>query len=162
MTFALSSPAFADGEPIPPRHTVDGDDVSPPLAWSGVPQGTASLALLVEDPDAPDPAAPRRRWVHWAVCNIPADATALAEGAGNGHLPAGTIEGLNDWKTVGWRGPSPPVGRHRYVFTLHALDVVLARFRSFTKAQLEQAMHRHVLATAELTGTYERRRSPGN
>jgi Raf kinase inhibitor-like YbhB/YbcL family protein len=157
MTMRLTSPAFADGAEIPREHTADGRDVSPPLAWSGAPAGTRSLALIVDDPDAPDPAAPRVVWVHWVVVDLPPGTTALAAGASPRGLPAGAREGLNDWKQPGWRGPSPPIGRHRYVHTLYALDATLAGLRAPTKAQLLEAMKGHVLAEARLTGTYARR-----
>jgi Raf kinase inhibitor-like YbhB/YbcL family protein len=156
MKFTLNSPAFEYGVAIPQRYTCDGDDISPPLEWSGVPEGTRSLALIVDDPDAPDPAAPKRVWVHWVLFNLPPDCTGLAEGMGGEDLPAGTLEGLNDWKKLGYGGPCPPVGRHRYFFKLFALDRVLADLDSPTKASLQRAMQGHVLAEAELVGTYKK------
>ena len=155
---ALTSPSFADGAPIPVRHTCEGGDVSPPLAWSGVPAGTQSLVLIVDDPDAPDPAAPRTTWVHWVLYNLPPQATGLPEDARHGALPAGTVEGLNDWKRTGYGGPCPPVGRHRYVHKLYALDRTLFSLGSATKAELERAMEGHVLAQGQLIGTYQKRR----
>lgn len=149
----LSSPAFEPQASIPQRFTADGANVSPPLEWSDVPKDAKSLALIVEDPDAPDPAAPKVVWSHWVVYNIPPDTRGLPE---KGPLPDGAIEGLNDWKKSGWGGPSPPVGRHRYFFRLFALDVHLSRLGRPTKANLEQEMKGHVLATAELVGTYAR------
>jgi Raf kinase inhibitor-like YbhB/YbcL family protein len=154
MTFTLSSPAFADHGSIPPRHTCDGDDLSPPLEWKGIPRGTVSLALVVDDPDAPDPAAPKRTWVHWVVVDIPPDCAGLAEGVGGNDLPAGAREGMNDWKKRGYRGPCPPVGRHRYFHKLYALDVALPDLRHPTKADLEAAMEGHMLARAEFVGLY--------
>lgn len=158
MTLSLSSPAFADRAPMPARLTCDGQDRSPPLAWSGLPAGTRSLALIVDDPDAPDPAAPQRTWVHWVLYNLPPTATSLAEAVAPADLPAGTREGLNDWQRSGYGGPCPPIGRHRYFHKLYALDVVLADLGQPTKAALERAMEGHVLARAELVGTYQRGR----
>ncbi len=157
MPFTLSSPAFHDLEVIPARYTCDGDELSPPLAWAGVPSGTKSLALIVDDPDAPDPAAPKRTWVHWVLGNIPPDTTGLPEGVGGRDLPSGTIEGLNDWKRAGYGGPCPPIGRHRYFFKLYALDITLEGLAAPTKAKLEKAMEGHVLGTTQLVGTYQKR-----
>jgi len=151
----IVSAAFAHQGAIPSHHTCDGADVSPPLSWSGVPHGAESLVLIVDDPDAPDPAAPAMTWVHWLLYNIPAQATGLEEAARS--LPAGTLEGLNDWKRTGYGGPCPPVGRHRYFFKLYALDLLLPELRRPRKAALEKAMQGHVIATAELVGTYQKR-----
>jgi Raf kinase inhibitor-like YbhB/YbcL family protein len=156
MTFTLSSQAFGHNGSIPRRFTCEGDDVAPDLAWSNVPPGTRSLALVVDDPDAPDPAAPKLTWVHWVLYNIPPGAAGLATAAAAGDLPEGTREGLNDWKRTGYGGPCPPVGRHRYFHKLYALDRTLPDLGRPTKAQLEQAMAGHVLATAELIGTYRK------
>lgn len=156
MTFALSSTAFTHGGEIPAVHTCEGQDTAPPLAWSGVPAGTRSLALIVDDPDAPDPRAPQRTWVHWVLYAIPPDAPGLPASARS--LPAGTREGLNDWKRTGYGGPCPPIGRHRYFFKLYALDDLLPDLGAPTKAKLEAAMKGHVLASAELMGTYQKRR----
>jgi hypothetical protein len=158
MSLRLTSSAFAPMGAIPRRHTCDSDDVSPALAWSGAPTGTRSFALVVDDPDAPDPAAPKVVWVHWVLYDLPASATALPEALTAKELPAGAREGLNDWKQPGWRGPCPPVGRHRYFHRLYALDVVLPDLHRPTKAALEQAMKGHILADAELVGTYQRTR----
>ncbi len=151
----LHSPAFEPGAEIPVRHTCEGDDVAPALRWRGVPAGTASLALIVDDPDAPDPAAPRTTWVHWVVVNLPPAASGLPEGGQ--PLPPGAYVGLNDWGRGSWGGPCPPVGRHRYFFKLYALDTVLPALPRPTKAAVEHAMRGHVLATAELVGTYRKR-----
>ena len=151
MTMRLTSPAFGHRDPIPRKHTCEGADVPPALAWSDVPGGTKSLALVVDDPDAPDPAAPKTIWVHWVVYDLPATATGLPEG---GALPAGTRQGTNDWKRTGWGGPCPPIGRHRYFFKLYALDTQLGDLHAPTTAALERAMAGHVLANAELIGTY--------
>lgn len=150
----LQSPAFGPHEAIDPKHTYEGDDVSPPLAWSGVPEGTRSLALIVDDPDAPDPAHPQRVWVHWLVYNLPATVTALAEGASTA-LPTEARTGINDWGKAAYGGPCPPIGRHRYFHELYALDTVLDLVAP-KKAALEAAMEGHVLARAELVGTYEK------
>jgi Raf kinase inhibitor-like YbhB/YbcL family protein len=154
VALTLKSPSFSHEGAIPRQFTSDGPDVAPPLEWSGVPEGARSLALIVDDPDAPDPKAPQRTWVHWVVFNIPATATGLPERANNDTLPRGAREGLNDWKHTGYQGPSPPIGRHRYFFKLYALDTVLESVSHPTKAELEKAMEGHVLAKAELMGTY--------
>ncbi|MCB1725568.1 MAG: YbhB/YbcL family Raf kinase inhibitor-like protein [Gammaproteobacteria bacterium] len=141
---------------IPRRHTCDGEDLSPALAWSDVPDGARSLVLIVDDPDAPDPAAPRMTWVHWVLYNLPPDSHGLDESTGAEALPAGTGEGVNDWKRTGYGGPCPPVGRHRYFHKLYALDAILQGFDRPTKAQVEHAMRGHVIAEATLIGTYMR------
>lgn len=150
MTLRLSSSAFADGGTIPVVHTCDGGDLSPPLAWSGIPAGTRSLVLIVEDPDAPDPRAPKMTWAHWILYDIPPSATRVAAGA----RPAGAREGLNDWQRAGYGGPCPPIGRHRYIHRLYALDVVLGDLHQPTRAALLRAMQGHVLAQTQLVGTY--------
>ncbi|MBM3951916.1 MAG: YbhB/YbcL family Raf kinase inhibitor-like protein [Rhodospirillales bacterium] len=157
MPLVLTSSAFAAGGEIPSRHTCEGEDVSPPLAWSGAPPGTKSFALIVDDPDAPDPRAPKMTWVHWVLYNLPGATHALPEGATSRSLPAGTREGLNDWKRTGYGGPCPPIGRHRYFHKLYALDAVLPDLGQPTKATLEKAMKGHVLAHAELVGTYQKK-----
>jgi Raf kinase inhibitor-like YbhB/YbcL family protein len=156
MGLTLTSSAFSHNGPIPRRCTCQGEDVSVPLAWSGAPAGTRSFALIVDDPDAPDPKAPRMTWVHWVLYNIPATASALKEGIKANELPAGTRQGLNDWKRTGYGGPCPPIGRHRYFHKLYALDTVLAEIDNPAKADLEQAMKGHVLEKAELIGTYQK------
>ena len=156
MALALSSSSFADQGEIPTRFTCEGDDVSPALAWSGVPAGTKSLALIVDDPDAPDPRAPKMTWVHWVVYDLPPSATSLPEAAR--ALPSGARDGLNDWKRTGYGGPCPPIGRHRYFHKLYALDTVLPDLGAATKAQVEEAMKGHVLDRAELVGTYQKAR----
>ena len=155
MTISLTSPAFPANGSIPAVHTCDGRDLSPALSWNGVPPSAKSLALIVDDPDAPDPQAPKTTWVHWVVYNIPPAAGGLPEGAGSGALPAGTMQGRNDWKRTGYGGPCPPVGRHRYFHKLYALDTMLDDLHEPTKADLERAMEGHVLARGELVGTYE-------
>jgi Raf kinase inhibitor-like YbhB/YbcL family protein len=156
MPLTLKSPAFEPGAEIPAVHTCEGADTSPALEWSGLPGGTKSLALVVDDPDAPDPKAPKMTWVHWVLHDIPPGSTGLAEAAKS--LPPGTREGLNDWQRTGWGGPCPPRGRHRYFFKLFALDRTLGDLGTPTKAQLEKAMKGHVLAQAEIMGTYQKRR----
>jgi Raf kinase inhibitor-like YbhB/YbcL family protein len=156
MALTLTSTSFKNGGEIPKRHTCQGTDVSVPLAWSSLPAGTKSLVLIVDDPDAPDPKAPRMTWVHWVLYNIPSSATALKEGIKPAELPAGTCEGHNDWKRTGYGGPCPPIGRHRYFHKLYALDAVLPAMDQPTKADLEQAMKGHVLEKAELIGTYQK------
>jgi len=154
MTMTIGSSAFAQHATIPGKYTCEGDDVSPPLEWSGVPAGAKSLALIVDDPDAPDPAAPQLTWVHWVLYNLPPDGAGLPEAVKS--LPPGTREGLNDWKRTGYGGPCPPIGRHRYFHKLYALDTVLPDLGKPTKAKLESAMNGHVLAQAELVGTYRK------
>jgi hypothetical protein len=153
----ITSPAFTEGSEIPRHHTCEGADVSPRLDWSDLPPGTRSLALIVDDPDAPDPKAPRMIYVHWVLYNLPPSASGLPEGVGTKDLPAGTLEGTNDWKRTGYGGPCPPIGRHRYFHKLYALDTTLPDLRSPTKARLEEAIEGHVLAQAELMGTYEKK-----
>jgi Raf kinase inhibitor-like YbhB/YbcL family protein len=154
MPLSLTSPAFTHGSAIPATFTCEGRDVSPALAWTGAPAGTQAFALIVDDPDAPDPAAPKMTWVHWVLYNLPAATTGLAEAVT--VLPAGTREGKNDWKRTGYGGPCPPIGRHRYFFKLYALDTLLPDLKEPTKPALEKAMARHVLEKAELLGTYQR------
>ncbi len=154
----LISSAFAANADIPAIHTCEGRDQSPPLAWSGVPAGTRSLALIVDDPDAPDPSAPKMTWVHWVVYNLPPESSGLVSEASGSTLPAGTREGLNDWQREGYGGPCPPIGRHRYVFKLYALDTVLSALDPATKARLEKAMQGHILARSELVGYYRKKK----
>ncbi len=156
MTLSLTSSAFSDHGGIPARHTCEGDDLSPPLEWRGAPPGTKSFVLIVDDPDAPDPAAPKMTWVHWLLYNLPADCAGLPEAVAT--LPPGTREGINDWQRTGYGGPCPPIGRHRYFHKLYALDCLLPDLGRPTKAALEAAMAGHVLARAELVGTYEKKR----
>ena len=150
----LTSPSFVAGQPIPRKYSCEGDDRSPPLRWSGAPAGTKSFALVVDDPDAPDPAAPKMTWVHWVLYNLPATASALAEATTTATLPPGTLEGVNDFGHTGYGGPCPPIGRHRYFHKLYALDAVLADLHKPKKADLEKAMKGHVLGEAQLVGTY--------
>ena len=158
QTFSLSSPSFEHEHEIPERFTCEGADVSPALSWSGLPPGTRSLALIVDDPDAPDPAAPRRTWVHWVVHDIPASATELPENAGARGLPSGARVGKNDWSKARYGGPCPPIGRHRYFFKLFALDRELGDLGQPTRAELETAMRGHVLGHAVLMGTYQKKK----
>ncbi len=153
MGLTITSTAFAQHGAIPKHYTCDGSDTSPPLAWSGVPANAKSLVLIVDDPDAPDPAAPQRTWVHWLLYNLPVTSTGLTEGIT--ALPAGTLEGDNDWKRTGYGGPCPPIGRHRYFFKLYALDEALPNLDHPGKAALEKAMQGHILMQAELVGLYQ-------
>jgi Raf kinase inhibitor-like YbhB/YbcL family protein len=152
----ITSSAFEQGASIPRLYTCQGKDVSPPLSWSGVAADARSLALIVDDPDAPDPAAPRMTWVHWVLYNMPPDTSGLSAGVAPTALPAGTLQGKNDWKRTGYGGPCPPVGRHRYFHKLYALDAMLPDLGHPTKDQLLKAMDGHVLAQAELVGTYQK------
>ena len=156
MALTISSPAFANGSEIPKLHTCDGKDVSPELRFGGVPQGAKSLALIVHDPDAPDPKAPRMDWVHWILYNLPPTTAALPQGVREDELPPGTLQGLNDWKRTAWGGPCPPIGRHRYYFQLYALNTVLPDLGTPTRQRLAGEMQGHLLGTAELMGTYQR------
>ena len=156
MALSLTSPVFTNNGAIPKIYTCQGKDISPALAWSGLPNGTKSVALIVDDPDAPDPAAPKRVWVHWVVYNIPPDATGLKEAVEGSKLPNGAREGKNDWDRIGYGGPCPPIGRHRYFHKLYALDIVLPDLKQPTKADLLKAMEGHVLEEAELIGTYQK------
>ena len=157
MGLRLTSPAFPAGSAIPEIHTCQGRDLSPPLAWSGLPPGTQSLALIVDDPDAPDPAAPQMTWVHWVLYNLPATAGGLPQAVTAEALPPGTLQGRNDWQRTGYGGPCPPIGSHRYFHKLYALDKVLPDLHGPTKATLEQAMVGHILEKVELVGTYRKR-----
>jgi hypothetical protein len=156
MALTLTSASFAHQGEIPTKYTCEGTDLSPPLAWSGAPTGTKSFVLIVDDPDAPDPKAPKMTWVHWVLYNIPTSVTELPEGVRT--LPPGTKDGLNDWKRTGYGGPCPPIGRHRYFHKLYALDTVLPAIDHATKLAVEQAMKGHVLAQTELIGTYQKKK----
>ena len=152
MTLVITSSAFSEGQAIPKRYTCDGPDVSPDLAWSGVPDGAASLALICDDPDAP-----MGTWVHWVLFNIPADADGLpAEIPADAALESGARHGTNDFRRLGYGGPCPPGGTHRYFFKLYALDTMLELDSGITKAQLLEAMEGHILAAGQLMGTYSR------
>ena len=157
MALSISSPAFSAGGAIPATFTCEGQDLSPELTWSGVPTGTKSLALIVDDPDAPDPAKPKTVYVHGVLFNIPASATGLPQAVAAGSLPPGTQEGTNDWNRTGYGGPCPPVGRHRYFFKLFALDTVLNGLGAATKKDLLNAMQGHILEQAEVIGTYKKK-----
>jgi len=160
MTIEITSSAFSEGEAIPVKYTGEGEDISPPLAWSGVPEGTKQLALICDDPDAPTP----EPWVHWVLYRIPADATGLSEGiAKKAELeePAGAVHGGNSWpegEKVGYGGPMPPPGHgtHRYYFKLYALDGQLTNAAGLGKTALLSAMDGHVIGEGRLMGTYER------
>jgi hypothetical protein len=158
MAMTIGSPTFRPGGEIPEVHTCEGRDTSPALSWSGVPERAKSLALVVDDPDAPDPKAPRMTWVHWVLYDIPPSATGLPEAVSGRDLPPGTRQGTNDWKRTGYGGPCPPIGRHRYFFKLYALDALLPDLGEPTKQKLEKAMEGHVLAKAEVIGTYQKRK----
>ncbi|EMG36452.1 phospholipid-binding protein, PBP family [Desulfocurvibacter africanus PCS] len=147
----IASPAFENGQPIPEKHSCDGEDVSPALTWDDVPQSAKSLTLVVEDPDAP-----RGTWDHWIVFNIPPVVKGLREGAGAGNLPGQALHGRNSWTRNNWGGPCPPSGTHRYFFKLFALDAMLDLSQGASKAELLEAMDGHILDKAELMGTYKR------
>jgi Raf kinase inhibitor-like YbhB/YbcL family protein len=153
--FTISSPSFQHGDVIPRPHSARGGSVSPPLSFADAPRGTRSLALLVEDPDAPDPAAPQRIFTHWVVVNLPPDAPGLPAGAGAQATPGGGRTGRNDGGNTGYVGPAPPVGRHRYFFRLFALDAPLEAPDGPDRSALMAAMRGHIIEEAELMGTYE-------
>lgn len=156
MSLIISSPAFLHHGLIPVRHTCDGQDVSPALVWTGVPEGAKSLVLIVDDPDAPDPAAPEMTWVHWILYNLPPDMSGLPEGIQEKDLPPGTLQGMNDWSRTGYGGPCPPVGSHRYFHKLYALCAILPDLKKPVRETLEEAMKDHVIARSELIGHYRR------
>jgi len=156
MSLTLTSKGFSNQSSIPAQYTCEGKNISPPLSWSGVPGDTRSLALIVDDPDAPDPAAPKTIWTHWVLYNLPASDGTLSEGAKAADLPQGTREGTNDWKRIGYGGPCPPIGRHRYYFRLFALDLVLPDLGQPTRTKLLASMEGHVAVSAELMGTYRK------
>ncbi|MGB5964638.1 MAG: YbhB/YbcL family Raf kinase inhibitor-like protein [Sulfurimonadaceae bacterium] len=156
MSLTLSSKAFIHGDEIPSKYTCEAEDLSPPLSWEGVPENAKSLVLIVDDPDAPDPQAPKTTWVHWVLYNIPADTGGLPAGITHQDLPSGTKEGLNDWIRSGYGGPCPPIGRHRYFFKLYALDTLLAIKDHSSKAEVEAAIKGHVIEKYELIGTYKK------
>lgn len=157
LALVLLSSRFTPSGALPAELTCEGVDHAPPLRWSDVPPQAKSLALTVDDPDAPDPRAPQKTWVHWVVYDLPPATSSLPEGATSKTLPPGTLEGLNDWKQPGWRGPCPPIGRHRYFFTLYALDIVIPQNAKMTEADLQAAMKGHVLAEGQLVGTYQKK-----
>ncbi len=156
MSFNLTSSVFSHGSEIPSKYTCEGENISPPLAWSGVTHGAKSLVLIIDDPDAPDPSAPKMTWVHWVLYNIPTSVSALPEAVK--QLPAGAQSGLNDWNRTGYGGPCPPIGRHRYFHKLYVLDTTLPDLGKSTKAIIEARMKGHVIAQAELVGTYQKRK----
>jgi Raf kinase inhibitor-like YbhB/YbcL family protein len=149
-TLTVTSSAFGHGSTIPVHFTAEGDDIAPPLSWSPPPPGTRSIAILVEDPDAPNPDAPQRTFVHWIVTGIPAAVTSI-----DGNLPPGAVAGTNDTGERAWTGPNPPIGRHRYFFRVFALDIDLDG-PGINKSELLSAIKGHVVAQGELLGTYER------
>lgn len=152
MTIRISSTVFKEGELIPKKYTCDGENISPPLAWTSVPSGTKSLALIADDPDAP-----RGTWVHWVLFNIPADAKELSENIPpRSILNNGARHGTNDFREIGYGGPCPPSGTHRYFFKLYALNAVLALESGATKAQVLKAMEGHILGEGQLMGKYKR------
>ena len=156
MSLKITSTAFQPGGAIPSKYTCEDRDLSPPLAWSGAPPGTKTFALIVDDPDAPDPAKPQRVYVHWVLYNLPATTIALPENASKKGLPKGAVQGKNDWGKSEYGGPCPPIGRHRYFFKLYALDIELTGLSSPTKGDLERAMNGHVVDSGELIGTYQK------
>ncbi len=151
----FQSDAFTHMGDIPKKYTCDGQDISPPLSWDDIPGEARSLVLIVDDPDAPDPRAPKMIWVHWLLYNIPPTTKGLEEGAST--FPKGTLHGKNDWGRTGYGGPCPPIGRHRYFFKLYALDTILPDLKNPNKKTLETAMKGHIIEKSELIGTYQRK-----
>ena len=156
MTMKVTSSAFQQGGAIPAKYTCEGQDTSPPLAWSGAPSSAKSIAMIVDDPDAPDPAKPQRVYVHWVVYNIPGGTSSLPENASKSGMPKGAEQGKNDWGKPQYGGPCPPIGRHRYFFKVYALDTTLSGLSGPAKADLERAMKGHILDSGELMGTYQK------
>lgn len=153
MSLILKSADFVHQGEIPKLFTCDGGDIPPTLGWSGLPARAKSLALIVDDPDAPDPANPKMTWVHWILYNIPPTAGGVAAE----DIPPGALQGKNDWQKAGYGGPCPPIGRHRYFHKLYVLDTVLPDLHLPNKDQLLKAMAGHIVAQTELIGTYQRR-----
>ena len=152
MDIRVTSIVFQEGGTIPLKYTCDGEDISPPLAWSSAPEGTKSFALISDDPDAP-----MGTWVHWVIFNIPANATELHERIPpEGVLHNGAKQGMNDFRRIGYGGPCPPGGKHRYFFKLYALDTEIDILVGASKHELLRAMEGHILAEGELMGTYIR------
>lgn len=156
MTLTLTSMAFSEQEVIPKKYTCEGEDISPQLEWTGVPEEAESLVLIVDDPDAPDPEAPQMVYVHWVLYNLPPNSVGLREGITPEDLPEGTLQGKNDWNRTGYGGPCPPIGRHRYFFKLYALNTRLIDMHNPTKSQLLEVMQGHIIAESELVGTYQK------
>ena len=156
MALTLHSSVFNQSGEIPSRYTCVGENISPPLSWQGVPVQTQSLVLILDDPDAPDPNAPKMTWVHWLVYNIPADVTGLPEAVSENNLPAGAEQGVNDWNRPGYGGPCPPIGRHRYFHRLYALDTILPHMNRPDRIKLEAAMLGHIIESTELVGTFSK------
>jgi hypothetical protein len=152
----LTSSAFIDDGAIPEQYTCEGIDISPPLHWENVPEEAQSLVVIIDDPDAPDPQAPKTTWVHWVLYNIPTNANELPENASAANLPHGAEQGLNDWNKVGYGGPCPPIGRHRYFHKLYALDKAIEGLHQASKKQIEAAMKGHIIAETHIVGTYQK------
>ena len=152
MGINVTSPAFKEGQAIPKQYTCDGINISPPLEWSGVPKTAKTIAIICDDPDAPV-----GTWVHWVLYNLPADKIGLIENTpATETLSGGGVQGTNDFKKIGYGGPCPPSGTHRYFFKLYALDAELSLKFGATKADLEKAMEGHIVSQAQLMGTYSR------
>ncbi|HAZ13012.1 MAG: hypothetical protein A2X86_09490 [Bdellovibrionales bacterium GWA2_49_15] len=156
MPLTLSSPAFHHNEEIPQKYTCEGTEVSPPLDVSNPPEGTKSFALIVDDPDAPDPKAPKMTWIHWVFYNLPVNVSTIPEKSA--AAPAGSLPGLNSWKKIGYGGPCPPIGQHRYFHKLYALDILLPDLKNPGKEKLLDAMKGHILEEATLIGLYQKRK----
>jgi len=156
MPMNIMSPSFKHDGVIPARNTCDGLNISPLLKWTDIPPDAKSLVLIVDDPEAPNPEAPRMTWVHWLVYNIPVDTGGLPETSAAEAPPPGIFQGLNDWHHAAYEGLCPPIGKHRYYFKLYALDIVLPDLHRPTVKSLEKAMLGHIIGKSQLVGRYQR------
>ena len=159
MDFKISSKSFENNQDIPIQYTCEDADISPERNWSNIPNGTKSLALIVDDPDAPDPNDPKMTWVHWVLYNLPTSVNNLEEGVSVEELPENTLEGTNDWKKPGYGGPCPPIGTHRYFHKLYALDAVLPNLELPTKDKLLKAMEGHIIGESQIVGLYKKQKA---
>ncbi len=155
----IKSSVFEDGKEIPSKYTCEGQNISPPLSWEDIPENAKSLVLIIDDPDAPDPKAPKMVWDHWVLYNIDPKSTGLVENVSLQELPAGTLRGLTSWKNQNYGGPCPPIGRHRYYHRLYALDAVLPDLNAPTTDQLRAVLNKHKITEVVLMGTYQKKKS---
>jgi len=157
LSLELTSEMFNNNQPMPSAYTCEGDNISPPLQWSHPPHDTQSLVLICDDPDAPDPANPKMTWVHWVMYDIPVSSNSLSENiSADETLDNGAHQGKTDFHKIGYGGPCPPIGSHRYFFKLYALDINLNLPAGKTKQEIETAMEGHILDQGELIGTYQK------
>lgn len=154
MSLTLTSPSFTHQKEMPAKYTCQGENVSPALSWQNVPAGTRSLVLIIDDPDAPDPEAPKMTWDHWIIYNISPESKGIPENTSQASL--GALAGLNSWNKTAYGGPCPPIGKHRYFHKLYALDIKFEDLKNPTKDKLLYKMKGHILAQAELIGLYQK------